>query len=471
MANRTRYTANLVSANNLYVDIGTDKVGIGTTTPTSKLTVIGDVLVSGILTASSIVGTSLSISGISTFTNGPILVGAATSTGTTAQLLQVTGGAYVSGNLGIGTVSPAENLHIHNPNTSLAVIRLSGSAINQTPFNIRQGIVGTNNGGFSIYDVNNSATRFAIDPSGNIGISTTLPTAKLDVRGDVSIASTLGIGTVIDIVPYDTLNSGTLSWEGSAGQLFSITNNLTTGSIYSVNDVSGIPSIDVDANGTIQLGPYGGNIGLGTTNPTAKLHVIGDVRVSGVSTFVGLVELDSSLRDIYGNVGAAGSVLISTGAGVSWSASTPSAAAVTISEDNITSTPRYPIFEDITSGTVQTLNVSPSKLQFIPSSGTLSATVFTSLSDRTQKEDIRPIENAIGIVNQLTGVRYNWKNNTNKPSIGLIAQDVEEVIPEVVVEMADGLKSVSYGNIVAVLIEAIKEQQVRIEELEDRLNA
>ena len=50
MANRTRDTANLVSANNLYVDISTDKVGIGTTTPTSKLTVVGDVLVSGITT-------------------------------------------------------------------------------------------------------------------------------------------------------------------------------------------------------------------------------------------------------------------------------------------------------------------------------------------------------------------------------------------------------------------------------------
>jgi hypothetical protein len=212
-------------------------------------------------------------------------------------------------------------------------------------------------------------------------------------------------------------------------------------------------------------------VGIGTTNPTSKLHVVGDVRVSGASTFGGIVELDSSLRDFYNNVGVAGSVLISTGAGVSWSASTPSAAAVTISDDTTTNEVRYPMFENITSGTVETVNVSSTKLQFNPSSGTLSATVFTSLSDRTQKEDIRPIENAIGIVNQLTGVRYNWKNNTNKPSIGLIAQDVEEVIPEVVVEMADGLKSVSYGNIVAVLIEAIKEQQVRIEELEDRLNA
>jgi len=85
----------------------------------------------------------------------------------------------------------------------------------------------------------------------------------------------IGIGTVIDIVPYDTLNSGTLSWEGSAGQLFSITNNLTSGSIFSVNDVSGIPSIDVNADGTITLAVYGDNVGVGTTNPSEKLHVVG----------------------------------------------------------------------------------------------------------------------------------------------------------------------------------------------------
>jgi hypothetical protein len=59
---------------------------------------------------------------------------------------------------------------------------------------------------------------------------------------------------------------------------------------------------------------------LGTTNPTAKLHVQGDVRITGVSTFGGLVELDGALRDINNNVGAAGSVLVSTGAGVSWTA-------------------------------------------------------------------------------------------------------------------------------------------------------
>ena len=63
---------------------------------------------------------------------------------------------------------------------------------------------------------------------------------------------------------------GTLSFEGSAGQLFSVNNNLSTGVIFSVNDISGIPQIDVNADGTIRLAPFGGavqlagmNIGLG----------------------------------------------------------------------------------------------------------------------------------------------------------------------------------------------------------------
>lgn len=102
-----------------------------------------------------------------------------------------TGGPWwlSNGNVGIGTNSPSERLHIHAPGTDLAAIRLSGTAVLQTPYNIRQGIVGVSNAGFSIYDVTAAATRFAIDSAGNIGIGTGNPTAKLDVRGWTNITS------------------------------------------------------------------------------------------------------------------------------------------------------------------------------------------------------------------------------------------------------------------------------------------
>jgi len=157
---------------------------------------------------------------------------------------------------------------------------------------------------------------------GNIGIGLTNPSSTLDISGtvnisgvstfsnNVNIAGTVSIGTTVDIVPYDDL--GTLSFEGSAGQLFSITNNLTSGSIFSVNDVSGIPSIDVDADGTIQLAPYGSNeyVGVGLTNPTAKLHVAGDVNVSGIitaTTFDGSLAT-SNLTGTITNTQLAGSI-------------------------------------------------------------------------------------------------------------------------------------------------------------------
>jgi hypothetical protein len=129
----------------------------------------------------------------------------------------------------------------------------------------------------------------------------------------------------------------------------------------------------------------------------------------------------------------------------------------------------YPTMSSATSGTYSTAYVSSTALTFTTSTGTLSATVFTSLSDASKKKNIRPIENAIEITKKLEGVRFDWKD-TDAPSIGVIAQEVEKVLPELVAEN-DGVKSVSYGNIVGVLIEAIKEQQVRIEELERKLDA
>lgn len=72
----------------------------------------------------------------------------------------------------------------------------------------------------------------------------------------------------ITATAYPT-NNGTLSFDGSAGQLFSITNDMT-GTIFSVNDVSGIPSIEVDDDGTIRLAEYSGNVLIGTATDRGK---------------------------------------------------------------------------------------------------------------------------------------------------------------------------------------------------------
>jgi hypothetical protein len=165
----------------------------------------------------------------------------------------------------IGTRAGQERIRLSNWN-------------NQITFSNATSTIGTATN-HDLQIITNNAEKIRVSSSGNVGIGTTNPTSKLTVQGDVSIASTVSIGSSIDIIPYDNL--GTLSFEGSAGQLFSITNNLTSGSIFSVNDVSGIPSIDVDADGTVQIATYGGNLGVGTTNPTEKLDVVGNVIITG----------------------------------------------------------------------------------------------------------------------------------------------------------------------------------------------
>ena len=99
---------------------------------------------------------------------------------------------------------------------------------------------------------------------------------------------------------------------------------------------------------------------------------------------------------------------------------------------------------------------------------TITATTITETSDERLKTDIVPLTNALDIVQQLNGKAFV---KDGKASIGLIAQQVQEVLPQVVVTASDEMQtlSVQYGNIVAVLIEAVKEQQKQIEELKAKL--
>jgi hypothetical protein len=94
----------------------------------------------------------------------------------------------------------------------------------------------------------------------------------------------------------------------------------------------------------------------------------------------------------------------------------------------------------------------------------------TAYSDARVKENVITVENALNKVLSLRGVYYNRTDSDDKRrKLGVIAQEILEVIPEVVGQDNNGMYNVSYGNVVGVLIEAIKEQQTQIEDLKKQI--
>ena len=118
---------------------------------------------------------------------------------------------------------------------------------------------------------------------------------------------------------------------------------------------------------------------------------------------------------------------------------------------------------DASNFNIITLNGSNGSINAV----TVTATTVNQTSDSRLKENIRPLENSLHNTLQLRGVSYNWidKAKSQSTQIGVIAQEVEEVYPEFVHTNEEGMKSVNYSQMVAVLIEAIKELNTQIETL------
>ena len=129
---------------------------------------------------SNISATRVNVSGVSTFTSGPVLIGSGTSTGTASQTLQVTGGVYASGNLGIGTINPQERVHFYSP-TSTNFIRLDNSSSATSYYGLNSSgdvelNAATNN---NLIFKTFGTERGRFNSSGNLGIGTVTPSSLL----------------------------------------------------------------------------------------------------------------------------------------------------------------------------------------------------------------------------------------------------------------------------------------------------
>lgn len=140
---------------------------------------------------------------------------------------------------------------------------------------------------------------------------------------------------------------------------------------------------------------------------------------------------------------------------------------VTITDDVTNNTTLYLLMSQQSSNNLTSSNTSTTKLYFNPETGTLNSTNYNSLSDERLKNNVITINNPIGTIQQLDGVEFNWKEN-GKKSYGLIAQELEKILPELV-EGTD-VKTVNYTGLIAFLVNGIKELDNRVTQLENGIN-
>jgi hypothetical protein len=321
-----------------------------------------------------------------------------------------------------------------------------------------------------------TATNVA-SPDGDRNPSTKLPTTNArNVRFDFSGAGAVGgTGNYAGVMTYAPWDGTTASTGDSSYQLaflnetgvnasgvpgLSIRNGIdsTWKSWYRIITSGNIGSQSVSyatSAGTVTNGVY-----TNTANTlTGRLNI--NTGQSGGSTAAYTSYNQIVFNDEYSDVARGPNKIITYGRDSGW------VAGIGIHNDTQAyyagGTHKWYKFDNVTA----TLNLS------LDGSGNLTATGnVTAYSDARVKENINPINNALSKVLELTGVTYNRIDLEDKSTqIGFIAQEVEKIVPEVVIhDIETDRYSVSYGNVTALLVEAIKEQQTQIEELKTIIN-
>ena len=274
---------------------------------------------------------------------------------------------------------------------------------------------------YDLWSVNNNNLSWTL---GNVGVGTTAPTSLLHVNGNAYIAGALSacnlniLGSVIVTNSYEYITSIIVINNNGYGPALSVTQQQSTSQPVATFLAGASQALYINNTG---------NVGVGTNIAPYALTVNGDIQFTGSlfqnnGSFTSGWNLANNSIYTYSNVGI----------GVT--------------------NPAYAL--DVV-GTIRA-----------------SADVF-SYSDVRLKTNIEPIKNALNTIDILQGVIYDRIDLNGKTNIGLIAQEVHKIIPEVVDIDNNGYMSVSYGNLVSLLIEGIKDlnnivktHEKRIEELE-----
>jgi hypothetical protein len=239
-----------------------------------------------------------------------------------------------------------------------------------------------------------------------------------------------------------TPSSGTLT-----NCTFPTLNQNTTGSAATLTTPRAINGVNFDGSAAITVTAAAGTLSGGTLAAGVTASSLTSVGTIGTGVWQG-----TAIATTYGGTG--NSVGYASGGAAS-------AATKTVSDDTSTAATYYPTFVTATSGNVAS-KVSSTKLTFNPSTGLLTSTDYNSSSDKRLKKNIKTVTSALATVDALRGVSFEWKEGGAK-SIGMIAQEVQEVIPDVVTTDDNGYMGIKYTNMVGVLVEAIKELKAEFE--------
>lgn len=370
--------------------------------------------------------------------------------------------------LGIGLAAPLHALHV--------VGSSAGGVFGQAGVATSFGVYGRSQD-LSSYGVLGYDNQWALYGSGkayisgNVGIGTTAPVSKLNVTDGVA-PYTAGTGELLQL-KRGTTNSAasgaTALTIGNASNIFRIVYGGTSDRLGFV-DGGNLEAVSI---------LNGGNVGIGTLTPAKQLHVEGEAYVSGkfgVGSYTGgnaqaLIYQNSSsgaAGDAALLVRQDGSNPIALFQGVSGTELVRIASTGNVGIGTATPAGRLHV-----SGGVyfQGLAGGSSGYYLCQDSGTNQITRggSCSLSDIRLKRDIVPLSNALNAISTLRGVSFNWSNpsraSADGPQIGLIAQDVEKVYPQAVVNNEDGTKGLNYDALMGPMVEAIKELKATNEKL------